>query len=168
MRFSSCWLLLQGCSLLHCLLWLLISAHSGQHNRECIFHQIWWMFRYNLPLFSLRLNEMTPGLEVKLPPTDVRRRWDLRALEQGDYDKVPCCCYHANPNALHCCLQFCPPPSLVMFNRVSVSAPMCFAQSILQACAVFAGYSCPWSYVSTEACLCLHKHAGFKSRITCL
>ncbi|KAK9916372.1 hypothetical protein WJX75_001966 [Coccomyxa subellipsoidea] len=45
------------------------------------------MFRYNLPLFSLRLNEMTPGLEVKLPPTDVRRRWDLRALEQGDYDK---------------------------------------------------------------------------------
>ena len=41
-----------------------------------------------MPLFSLQLNEMTPGLEAKLPPTDVRRRWDLRALEQGDYAKV--------------------------------------------------------------------------------
>ncbi|BDA41103.1 Oxysterol-binding protein-related protein 1A [Coccomyxa sp. Obi] len=41
--------------------------------------------RCNLPLFSARLNEMTPGLEAKLPPTDVRRRWDLRALERGDY-----------------------------------------------------------------------------------
>ncbi|CAL8466614.1 g6150 [Coccomyxa elongata] len=41
--------------------------------------------RCNLPLFSVRLNEMTPGLEAKLPPTDVRRRWDLRALERGDY-----------------------------------------------------------------------------------
>ncbi|EIE26339.1 hypothetical protein COCSUDRAFT_58876 [Coccomyxa subellipsoidea C-169] len=44
--------------------------------------------RYDMPLFSLQLNEMTPGLEAKLPPTDVRRRWDLRALEQGDYAKA--------------------------------------------------------------------------------
>lgn len=41
-----------------------------------------------MPLFSVRLNEMTPGLETKLPPTDVRRRGDLRALERGDYAQV--------------------------------------------------------------------------------
>ena len=47
-----------------------------------------FLCRCNLPLFSVRLNEMTPGLEGKLPPTDVRRRGDLRALERGDYTQV--------------------------------------------------------------------------------
>ena len=34
-------------------------------------------------LFSMQLGEMTPGLEARLPPSDVRRRWDLVALELG-------------------------------------------------------------------------------------
>ncbi len=44
--------------------------------------------RYDLTTFSLRLNEMTPGLEGRLPPTDARRRWDLKALEEGNYNEV--------------------------------------------------------------------------------
>lgn len=58
-------------------------------------NEVYWMntlnvmcARYNMPVFSVRLNEMTPGLEAKLPPTDVRSRWDLRALEQGKYQEV--------------------------------------------------------------------------------
>ena len=34
---------------------------------------------------SMQLNEMTPGLEARLPPTDTRWRRDLRELETGDY-----------------------------------------------------------------------------------
>lgn len=41
--------------------------------------------RMGLNLFSMQLNEMTPGLESKLPPNDVRWRQDLRAIEKGDY-----------------------------------------------------------------------------------
>jgi len=41
-----------------------------------------------LNLFSMQLNEMTPGLEAKLPPTDTRWRKDLRAIEKGDYATV--------------------------------------------------------------------------------
>lgn len=44
--------------------------------------------RLGLNAFSMQLNEMTPGLEAKLPPTDARRRQDLRALEQGNYAKA--------------------------------------------------------------------------------
>ena len=36
----------------------------------------------------MQLNEMVPGLEVKLPPTDTRHRRDLRALEKGNYAKA--------------------------------------------------------------------------------
>ena len=38
--------------------------------------------RMGLNLFSMQLNEMTPGLEAKLPPTDTRWRKDLRAIEK--------------------------------------------------------------------------------------
>lgn len=31
---------------------------------------------------------MTSGLEERLPPTDVRRRWDLKALEDGKFEEV--------------------------------------------------------------------------------
>ena len=41
----------------------------------------------------LALNEVSPGLERLLPPTDTRLRADIRALEQGRYDQVrrACC-----------------------------------------------------------------------------
>ena len=41
--------------------------------------------RLGLNVRSMQLNEMTPGLEARLPPTDTRWRRDLRALETGDY-----------------------------------------------------------------------------------
>lgn len=41
--------------------------------------------RLGLNTFSMQLNEMTPGLEAKLAPTDTRWRQDMRALEKGDY-----------------------------------------------------------------------------------
>lgn len=44
--------------------------------------------RYNLTQFSIQLNELTPGLEKVLPPTDCRLRPDQAALEQGLFDKV--------------------------------------------------------------------------------
>ncbi|KAL9226374.1 hypothetical protein vseg_002197 [Gypsophila vaccaria] len=42
--------------------------------------------RYNLTPFAISLNELTPGLKEKLPPTDSRLRPDQRHLENGDYE----------------------------------------------------------------------------------
>ncbi|KAE8717516.1 Oxysterol-binding protein-related protein 2A [Hibiscus syriacus] len=39
--------------------------------------------RYNLTSFAITLNELTPGLQEKLPPTDSRLRPDQRHLENG-------------------------------------------------------------------------------------
>ncbi|KAH9621255.1 hypothetical protein KSS87_010068 [Heliosperma pusillum] len=44
--------------------------------------------RYNLTNFAITLNELTPGLEEKLPPTDSRLRPDQRHLENGEYDQA--------------------------------------------------------------------------------
>ncbi|CAK9173191.1 unnamed protein product [Ilex paraguariensis] len=44
--------------------------------------------RYNLTSFAITLNELTPGLQEKLPPTDSRLRPDQRYLENGEYDKA--------------------------------------------------------------------------------
>lgn len=44
--------------------------------------------RYNLTPFAITLNELTPGLQEKLPPTDSRLRPDQRHLENGEYDKA--------------------------------------------------------------------------------
>ncbi|GAB2224210.1 hypothetical protein Droror1_Dr00004962 [Drosera rotundifolia] len=44
--------------------------------------------RYNLTRFAMTLNELTPGLEEKLPPTDSRLRPDQRYLENGEYEKA--------------------------------------------------------------------------------
>lgn len=41
--------------------------------------------RYNLTRFAITLNELTPGLKEKLPPTDSRLRPDQRYLENGEY-----------------------------------------------------------------------------------
>ncbi|XP_028766107.1 oxysterol-binding protein-related protein 1C-like isoform X2 [Neltuma alba] len=42
--------------------------------------------RYNLTEFAIALNEITPGLKGKLPPTDSRLRPDQRFLENGEYE----------------------------------------------------------------------------------
>lgn len=42
--------------------------------------------RYNLSPFAISLNEITPGLLEKLPPTDSRLRPDQRHLENGEYE----------------------------------------------------------------------------------
>ncbi|KAG6713826.1 hypothetical protein I3842_05G172600 [Carya illinoinensis] len=42
--------------------------------------------RYNLSPFAISLNELTPGLLEKLPPTDSRLRPDQRHVENGDYE----------------------------------------------------------------------------------
>ncbi|CBI16832.3 unnamed protein product, partial [Vitis vinifera] len=42
--------------------------------------------RYNLTPFAISLNELTPGLLEKLPPTDSRLRPDQRHLENGEYE----------------------------------------------------------------------------------
>ncbi|KEH35651.1 oxysterol-binding protein-related protein 1C [Medicago truncatula] len=42
--------------------------------------------RYNLTEFAITLNEITPGLKEKLPPTDSRLRPDQRCLENGEYE----------------------------------------------------------------------------------
>ncbi|XP_016480160.1 oxysterol-binding protein-related protein 1D-like isoform X2 [Nicotiana tabacum] len=42
--------------------------------------------RYNLTPFAISLNELTPGLREKLPPTDSRLRPDQRHLENGEYE----------------------------------------------------------------------------------
>ncbi|XP_061357825.1 oxysterol-binding protein-related protein 2A-like [Gastrolobium bilobum] len=44
--------------------------------------------RYNLTPYAITLNELTPGLEEKLPPTDSRLRPDQRHLENGEYEKA--------------------------------------------------------------------------------
>ncbi|KAG5035842.1 hypothetical protein JHK87_010752 [Glycine soja] len=42
--------------------------------------------RYNLTQFAITLNEITPGLKEKLPPTDSRLRPDQRCLENGQHE----------------------------------------------------------------------------------
>ncbi|XP_020263738.1 oxysterol-binding protein-related protein 2A-like isoform X2 [Asparagus officinalis] len=44
--------------------------------------------RYNLSSFAITLNELTPNLQGKLPPTDSRLRPDQRYLENGEYEKA--------------------------------------------------------------------------------
>ena len=44
--------------------------------------------RYNLTGWAIKLNEVTPGLEEHLAPTDCRLRPDQHSLELGQYDQV--------------------------------------------------------------------------------
>ncbi|KZT21678.1 hypothetical protein NEOLEDRAFT_1139089 [Neolentinus lepideus HHB14362 ss-1] len=43
---------------------------------------------YGFTYFGITLNEITPDLEGKLPPTDSRYRTDVRALEEGDLNRA--------------------------------------------------------------------------------
>lgn len=42
--------------------------------------------RYDMSPFAVRLNALSPALDAVLPPTDARRRPDLRALEEGRFE----------------------------------------------------------------------------------
>ena len=44
--------------------------------------------RYCFTTWAIQLNEITPGLEKKLAPTDCRLRPDQHYTELGEYDKV--------------------------------------------------------------------------------
>lgn len=52
--------------------------------------------RYNLTKWAIQLNEITPGLEKKLAPTDCRLRPDQHHLELGQYDQVTPCFHVLN------------------------------------------------------------------------
>nr|XP_023689919.1 oxysterol-binding protein-related protein 2-like [Paramormyrops kingsleyae]XP_023689921.1 oxysterol-binding protein-related protein 2-like [Paramormyrops kingsleyae] len=43
---------------------------------------------YNFTSFAVTLNELEPGMEAALPPTDCRLRPDIRAMETGDMDQA--------------------------------------------------------------------------------
>ncbi|XP_029013033.1 oxysterol-binding protein-related protein 2-like [Betta splendens] len=43
---------------------------------------------YNFTNFAMALNELSPGMEAVLAPTDCRFRPDIRAMENGDMDKA--------------------------------------------------------------------------------
>ena len=43
---------------------------------------------YGFTAFGITLNEITPDLEGRLPPTDSRYRTDVRALEEGNIDRA--------------------------------------------------------------------------------
>ncbi|GLU01008.1 hypothetical protein SLE2022_183350 [Rubroshorea leprosula] len=68
------------------------SARKGQESLSEA-HLLWkrskppnFPTRYNLTRFAITLNELTPGLKEKLPPTDSRLRPDQRFLENGEYE----------------------------------------------------------------------------------
>ncbi len=45
-------------------------------------------FRYQFTRWAIQLNEITPGLQQRLAPTDCRLRPDQHYTELGEYDKV--------------------------------------------------------------------------------
>ncbi len=47
-----------------------------------------WHCRYDFTKWAVSLNAMSPGLEKLLPPSDMRWRKDVRALEEGRYGQV--------------------------------------------------------------------------------
>ena len=49
--------------------------------------------RFPLSKWALELNELTPELKAKLPPTDDRLRPDMRLFEHGSFNEVTSCCF---------------------------------------------------------------------------
>ncbi|KAH1126154.1 hypothetical protein GYH30_015264 [Glycine max] len=75
----------------------IIGGNSGKGKRSSNVsskpHLLWkrnptpeYQTRYNLTQFAITLNEITPGLKEKLPPTDSRLRPDQRCLENGQHE----------------------------------------------------------------------------------
>ena len=50
--------------------------------------------RFAFTAFGIMLNDLPPGLEAKLPPTDARFRPDMRALELGKNSEVHLKCWY--------------------------------------------------------------------------
>ena len=46
------------------------------------------MGRFGFSKWAVSLNDVPPGLDALLPSSDVRRRQDVRLLEEGRYDEV--------------------------------------------------------------------------------
>lgn len=44
--------------------------------------------RFGFSKWAVSLNDAPPGLDALLPPSDVRKRQDIRLLEQGRYAEV--------------------------------------------------------------------------------
>ena len=49
---------------------------------------LWAACRFLFPEWALHLNELSPELIAKLPPTDDRLRPDMRLMEHGYYTAV--------------------------------------------------------------------------------
>ena len=45
---------------------------------------------YNFTNFAMSLNELDPGMEALLSPTDCRFRPDIRAMENGNMGNLIC------------------------------------------------------------------------------
>lgn len=76
--------------------------------------------------FAICLNELTLGLEQKLPPTDSRLRPDQHALEEGVYDKVPHH-HHLHHCQHHLFFLICPILMLLVYRLVAI---MCISTLI--------------------------------------
>ncbi|KAJ8562143.1 hypothetical protein K7X08_011434 [Anisodus acutangulus] len=68
------------------------SADTGKDS-DSKSHLLWkrskpsnFQTKYNLTRFAITLNELSPELKKKLPPTDSRLRPDQRFLENGEYE----------------------------------------------------------------------------------
>lgn len=98
---SGSWAPLEGASLLHGQwhrgLWSFTTStgeEGGEQDQQEEQKTLLWEVsaggrrepRFDLSPFALRLNAMDAALERALPPTDSRRRPDLRALEEGRFD----------------------------------------------------------------------------------
>ena len=68
-----------------------------------------WHHRFVFPPWALHINELTPELLAKLPPTDDRLRTDMRLFEHGYYAEasgaghntsVTCCLSDGSSKAL--------------------------------------------------------------------
>ena len=74
--------------------WAHVKKHSGVHiscNYDEEVRRWRCTARYGLSAWTIGLNEMTPQQERELPPSDVRRRRDVRLCEEGRYEEVNCC-----------------------------------------------------------------------------
>ena len=81
----------RGCQVVLALGWCFLAEPCAQnyavpHTPDPVLH-----CRYDFTTFAIDLNHLTPEMQAKLPPTDSRRRQDVRLIEQGDYDKVCQC-----------------------------------------------------------------------------
>ncbi|KAG6707338.1 hypothetical protein I3842_06G025800 [Carya illinoinensis] len=69
-----------------------------------------FLTRYNLTRFAITLNELTPGLKEKLPPTDSRLRPDQRYLENGEYEMANAEKLRLEQRQRQARAEWCPPP----------------------------------------------------------